>query len=223
VLRRAALLRSLPSADLERVGALLQPRTYQRGEVVFHQGDVGETAHLVVQGHLKIVLPSHHGREAFLAIIGPGDLFGELALLDGEPRSATVVALDPVTTAVLHRADFLGLLRGSSAAREALQATLAGIIRERSERRANLMVLDQPGHLAKQLIELALAHGRPLNGHEIEITVPLTQMDLAAMIGATRTRVNRLLDAYAAQGILTRERRKMVIRDLGALQRRVTV
>jgi CRP-like cAMP-binding protein len=190
--------------------------------VVFHHGDVGETAHLVLQGRLKIVLPSHRGREASLAIIGPGDLFGELALLDGEPRSATVVALEPVKTAALHRADFLGLLRGSPAAREALQATLAGIVRECSERRMDLMVLDQAGHLAKKLIELALAHGRPVNGQEIEITVPLTQVDLAAMIGATRTRVNRLLEAYAAQGLIAWSRRRMVVRDLQALQRRVT-
>src|SRR6476660_7689978 len=69
LLRRAALLRALPPEDRARLAALLQPRSYQRGEVVFRHGDVGETAHLVLQGRLKIVLPSHHGREASLAII----------------------------------------------------------------------------------------------------------------------------------------------------------
>jgi len=222
VLRRTPLLRNLPRQEVEQLAAMMQPRAYRRGEVVFHQGDPGLSLHLVCHGHLKIVRSSEAGTEAVLAIVGPGDLFGEMALLDGGPRSATVVALEPVETAMLQRTDLLGLLRRSPAAVEGLLAGLVGTIRKASESAADLMLLDQSGRLAKKLVELADVHGRQTPHQQVEIEIPLTQDDLAAMIGATRTRVNRLLSRYEAQGIIALGRRRIVIRSSEALRRRAT-
>jgi len=90
--------------------ALLRHRHYRRGEVVFHQGDPGETLHLVRQGHLKVVIPGETGEETVLTIVGPGEFFGELALLDGGPRSATVDAATPMKLLVIGHREFWELL-----------------------------------------------------------------------------------------------------------------
>jgi CRP/FNR family transcriptional regulator, cyclic AMP receptor protein len=219
-LARTPLLCNLLRQEVEQLAAAMQSRAYRRAEVVFHQGDPGLTLHLVCQGHLKIVRCSPAGAEAVLAIVGPGDLFGEMAVLDGGPRSATVVALESVETATLHRADLLGLLRRSPAAVEGLLATLVGTIRKANESAADLMFLDQSGLLAKKLVELAEVHGWQATDHQLQVELPLTQEELAAMIGATRNRVNQLLGRYEAQGIIALGRRRIVIRNVENLRRR---
>jgi CRP/FNR family transcriptional regulator, cyclic AMP receptor protein len=219
-LSRSSVLGGLPRAELEQLAAAMRRRSYRQGEVVFHQGDPGDTLHLVYRGRLKIVLASATGDEAVLAIVGPGDLFGEMALLDGGPRSATVVALEPVETATLTRGDFLALLRRSPAAVNGLLAALARVIRQTDEDVGDLMFLDLQGRLAKKLLELAEAHGRQANG--IEIQVPLTQEELAAMIGATRPTVNQLLGFYQNRGAITRSGRRIVILKPEILRRRIS-
>src|SRR5919109_3019777 len=127
--RGCRMLESLPPNDRELLQSLLRRRRYRRGEVVFHQGDPGDTLHIVRRGYLKIVVPSEAGGEGVLAVVGPGALFGEITLLDGAPRSATVIALEDVETATLGRAAFRDLLRRSPDAAEALLAAMAGTIR----------------------------------------------------------------------------------------------
>jgi CRP/FNR family cyclic AMP-dependent transcriptional regulator len=209
-LSRSFVLRGLPREELEGLASTMHRRTYRRGEAVFHQGDPGQALHVVYRGRLKIVLPGQHGEEAVLTIVGPGDLFGDLALLDGAPRSASVVALEPVETAVLSRADFVGLLRRSPTVVDGLLATLAQTIRRLSEEVADLTFLDLHARLAKKLLELAEAHGRPVDG-ALEIQVPLTQEELASMIGATRPRVNKLLGLYEDRGAIARRGRHVLI------------
>ena len=146
------MLRGLSAAERGALAALLRRRRYRRDEVVFHQGDPGETLHLVRSGRLKVVNPGESGEEAVLTIVGPGDLFGELTLLDGGPRSATVVALEEVETATLSRADFLALLRRNPPVVEALLAALARTIRRLTEEVTDLMFLDLRGRLVKKLL-----------------------------------------------------------------------
>jgi len=220
-LSRSFVLSGLPRGELEQVAALMRPRAYRRGEVVFHQRDPGEALHVVRQGRVKIVLLSESGEEAVLGILGPGDVFGEMALLDGGPRSATIVALEPVETATLRRDDLLRLLRRSPAAVDGLLAALARKIRQAREEVGDLMFLGQQAHLAKKLLELAEAHGRPVGDRRVEIGIPLTQEELAGMIGATRTRVNTLLGLYEARGIIATRRRRIVILKPEALQGRI--
>jgi len=221
IFRRSFMLQGLPEAELERLAASLRRRTYQRGEVVCHLGDPGQTLHLVRQGHLKIVVPTETGEEGVLTVVGPGDLFGEMALLDGGPRSATVVALEPVETATLSRDDFLLLLRRSPAAVEGLLSSLAQAIRRLSDEVTDLMFLDLRGRLVKKLLELAETHGRASDG-AIEIQVPLTQEELAGMIGATRPRVNRLLGFFEDRGVIQQRGRRIVVLDPTALGRWVS-
>ena len=218
ILSQSFVLRGLPRQELEQLAAMMQHRVYRRGEVVLHQGDPGQTLHVVCAGRLKVVVSSESGDEAVLAVVGPGDLVGDLALLDGGPRSASIVALEPVETAALNRADFLGLLRHSPAVVEGLLAALAQTIRRLSDDVGDLMFLDLHGRLAKKLLELADAHGRATDG-SIEIQVALTQEELAGMVGATRPRVNKLLGFYEARGAIARRDRRIVILQPDLLRR----
>lgn len=209
-LSRSFVLRGLPRGELEGLASTMRRRTYRRGEPVFHQGDPGQTLHVVYRGRLKIVLPGLHGEEAVLTIVGPGDVFGDLALLDGAPRSASVVALESVETAALSRAEFIELLRRNPVVVDGLLATLAQRIRRLTDEVADLTFLDLHARLAKKLLELAEAHGRPVEG-AIAIEIPLTQEELASMIGATRPRVNKLLGLYEDRGAIARRGRHILI------------
>jgi CRP/FNR family transcriptional regulator, cyclic AMP receptor protein len=220
ILRGSFILRDLPDLELEQIAAMMRRRRYSHGQALMQQGDPGQTLAVVLLGHVKVVLPTETGEEALLTILGPGDIVGELALLDGGPRSATVVALEAVEVATLQRADFLGLLHRSRPAMEGLLASLARNIRRLTDEVGDLMYLGQQDLLAKKLLELAEAHGRT-TGQEIEIDLPLTQDELAMMIGATRPQVNKLLGQFDAQGVIGRRRRRIVIRDLDALRHRV--
>jgi CRP/FNR family transcriptional regulator/CRP/FNR family cyclic AMP-dependent transcriptional regulator len=145
---------------------------------------------------------------------------GELALIDDSPRSATVQALEPVAAVTLHHDDFLNLLRTNQAANERVLASLANKIRDLTTQVSDLAFLDLEGRLAKKLVELAETHGTPL-GNAIEIQLPLTQEDLAGMVGATRASVNKLLGWYEDQGLIARRTRRLEITDLPRLRRRV--
>jgi CRP-like cAMP-binding protein len=221
VFTRSPLLASLPPESLTILASAARRRSYRRGEVIFHQGDSGDALHFLTQGRIKVVLDAESGEEAVIAILGPGDCFGELALIDGEPRSATVITLEPVQTVSLARSDFMQFIRGNPQAAERLMVALAGTIRRADESMADLAFLDLEGRLAKKLLELADAHGRDVDG-AIEIELPMTQEDLAAMIGATRASVNKLLGWYEEQGAIQRRGRRIAIFDQARLRRRST-
>jgi CRP/FNR family transcriptional regulator/CRP/FNR family cyclic AMP-dependent transcriptional regulator len=210
LLRQSIVLGAMPSTELERLAPALKRRAYRRGETLYHQGDPGHVLHIVLEGRVKVVLPSEAGEEAVLTVLGPGDLHGEMSLLDGEPRSATVVALEPVVSATLSREDFLDLLKRSPGAVEGVLAGLAGMIRRLSSEVGDLMFLDLQGRLAKKLLELADTHGKD-DGAGVEIQATLTQEDLAGMIGATRPRVNQLLGSFEDRGAIARRGRRIVI------------
>jgi CRP/FNR family transcriptional regulator/CRP/FNR family cyclic AMP-dependent transcriptional regulator len=210
----------LPDELLAQLAAHARRRTYRRGEVIYHGGDPGETLHVLESGTAKVTVLSPHGAETVLRIIGPGECHGELALIDDSPRSATVQALEPVAAVTLHHDDFLNLLRTNQAANERVLASLANKIRDLTTQVSDLAFLDLEGRLAKKLVELAETHGTPL-GNAIEIQLPLTQEDLAGMVGATRASVNKLLGWYEDQGLIARRTRRLEITDLPRLRRRV--
>lgn len=215
----SVVLRGLQREELETLARTMRRRTYRRGEVIFHQGDPGDSLHVVCQGRLKVVITADNGEEAVLAVLGPGSVFGEMAILDGGPRSATVVALEAVETALLSRTDFTGLLRRSPAAVDGLLASLAKTIRQADEDIGGLTFLDLYGRLARKLLELAETHGEQSDGIVV-ITVPLTQEELGAMIGSTRASVNKILGFFEDRGAIERRGRQIAITNKEVLRRR---
>jgi CRP/FNR family cyclic AMP-dependent transcriptional regulator len=209
----------LDAASLESVGRGMRSRRFRRGEVIFHQGDPGDALFIVMSGAIKIMLPSDTGDEAILATLRPGDVFGELALLDGAPRSATATALEATETLILPRDQFRELLATEPAIRDAILASMAGELRRLTNHVEELHFLDITGRLASRLVRLASESGKSLPDGAIRLGSPLTQGDLAAMIGCTRQSVNKLLGMFTDDGLVRLERDSIVILDLAGLAR----
>ena len=207
----------LDAASLESVGRGMRARRFRRGEVIFHQGDPGDALFIVRGGAIKILLPSETGDEAILATLRPGDVFGELALLDGAPRSATAVALEPTETLILPRDQFRELLATEPAIRDALLASIAGELRRLTNHVEELHFLDITGRLASRLARLAADSGAAQPDGSVRLKSPLTQGDLAAMIGCTRQSVNKLLGMFTDDGLIRLERDSIVVLDLDGL------
>jgi CRP-like cAMP-binding protein len=196
----------------------MRVRKFRRGETVFHVGDPGDALFIVMSGSIKITLPADTGDEAILATLRPGDFFGELALLDGAPRSATAIAIEATETYILPRERFRDLIATEPVMREALLATLAAEVRRLTHHVEELHFLDITGRLASRLSRLANESGATtLPDGSIRLAGPLTQGDLAAMIGCTRQSVNKLLGMFTDDGLIRLERDRIVVLNLDGL------
>jgi len=218
-LAKCPLFANASGETLRDVAGALRRRRFRRNEVIFHQGDPGDSLHIVAVGAVKIVLPSSEGEEAIIATLRVGDFFGELSLLDGAPRSATATALEPAETLVLPRGIFMQLLESDSGLREALLTGVARELRRLTSHVEELHFLDLAGRLAMRLTRLARDADPEASG-EVRLDWPFTQSDMAAMIGGTRQSVNRLLADLLEDDLVRIEPDYLVITDLDALARR---
>jgi len=221
-LQRCALFAHVREEVLRDLGRQMRRRKFRRNEVIFHQGDPGDSLHIVAAGAIKIVLPSAEGEEAIIATLREGDFFGELSLLDGAPRSATATALEPSETLVLARPIFRQLMQDDPGLRDALLFGLSRELRRLTAHVEELHFLDLAGRLAMRLTRLAREQV-PGVQTEVRLNWPYTQSDLAAMIGGTRQSVNRLLSGLVEDGLLRIEPDYIVITDLDALARRAEI
>ena len=218
-LGRVPLFRALPDAELLALARTARLRRFRRGEVIFHQGDPGDALFIVSQGRVKISLPSDAGDEAILATLRAGDFFGELALLDGAPRSASATALEPTETLVVPRERFRDAIETVPGFRDALFELLARELRRLTTHVEELHFLDMTGRLAARLARLAEEQGNAAPDGSMRLDGPYTQADLASMVGSTRQSVNKLLGMFAADGLLRLERDAIVVLDLEGLRR----
>jgi CRP/FNR family transcriptional regulator, cyclic AMP receptor protein len=207
----------LDSVALERLAAGMRTRRFRRGEVIFHIGDPGDALFVIVDGDVKISLPSETGDEAILATLRVGDVFGELALLDGAPRSASATAISATETVVLPRDRFRELIATEAGVRDALLASIAGELRRLTTHVEELHFLDITGRLAARLVRLTQEGGTRLNDGGIRLRSNLTQGDLAAMVGCTRQSVNKLLGQFTDDGFIRLDRDGIVVTDLDGL------
>jgi CRP-like cAMP-binding protein len=218
-LRSCPLFTRVDADALMGVVRRLRQRRFRRNEVIFHQGDPGGALYVITEGAVKIVLPSPEGEEAIIATLRAGDFFGELALLDGEPHSATATAVEPTETLSLPRDVFLDLMGREPDLRDALLKGITAELRRLTGHVEELHFLDLAGRLAKRLRRLAEDQAPGASG-EIVLDWPYTQSDLAAMIGGTRQSVNKLLAELVEKGLVVIDRDRLVIHDLEALARR---
>jgi CRP-like cAMP-binding protein len=221
-LRRCALFAHVGDDGLRAIAALMRRRRFRRNEVIFHQGDIGDSLQVVATGAVKIVLPSAEGDEAIIASLKAGDFFGELALLDSSPRSTTATALEATETLTLPREQFLRLIDEDPRLTRALLHALAEELRRLTGHVEELHFLDLAGRLSMRLVRLAQDRAPDASGR-VELDWPFTQSDLAAMIGGTRQSVNKLLSGLVDEGLLSIERETLVITDLAQLERRASL
>lgn len=209
-LAQAPLFSSLKPAHLADLAAKIRTKKYRSGEVIFHQDDPGSTLHIIKSGQVKITTASPEGEEIIMAILNDGDSFGEIALLDGKPRSANAVAMAATQTLTLERSDFLGVLDHNPGMVGSILASVAAGWRRTSHLLEDAVFLDLPGRLAKRLLELAEKNGvKTANG--IEIDLNLTQQDLAAAVGVSREAMNKQLGVFQDAGLLSVGKKRIVI------------
>jgi CRP/FNR family cyclic AMP-dependent transcriptional regulator len=201
--------------DDELLRALVQvsrTRRLRKGTMLFQQGDEGDALYGVVDGLVRICIAGESGKELTLGLMEPGDIFGEIALLDGLSRSADAYAAEDSTLLVIDRAQFLPLLeRGGRLARHVIEL-LCERLRENTERLGEHAFLNLGARLARKLQALAVAHGRR-DGHGITIEVKLSQTELAQMLGVTREAVNKQLQIWTRQGLVRLDRGHITIAD----------
>jgi CRP/FNR family transcriptional regulator, cyclic AMP receptor protein len=211
------LLAGLPADDVRELLSVARRRTFGRGEVVFHRDDLAETLHFVVRGRFAVRVSTPVGDNVLLDVLGPGDAFGELALLLPDVRrSATVSALESGETRSVYRDDFARLQRSHPGVKDVLLRLLAEQLRRASDRIVEAHYVDAETRVRRRVCELASAYG---DGDDAPV-VPLTQEDLAAMAGTSRATVNRVLREDEKRGSVKLERGRVVVLDAAGLGRR---
>ena len=192
-------------------------KTYRTREVVLRKGDPAMQMYVIAKGRLKAITAGAEGRQAALSIMGPGEVFGEVALLDGEPRSATIRALEPCELIILNRNEFYHFLERNPSAAIGLLQVLARRLRRLSERVEDSTFLEIPGRLAKALVRLAQRYGRDV-GDGTRIELKLSQQELGDLVGATRESVNKQLRAWQSDGLLEQEKGRVILKDVEAFE-----
>ena len=217
-LAKVPIFENLSEEQLLPLGEKMRTRKYQRGEVVFHQDDPGDRMHIIVQGRVRISLDSDDGREKDVALLQPGECFGEMALLDGSNRSAKATAIEEIETLVLMRDDFVEFIHEYPEVATHTTAVLTNRLRQANQMMGDMAFLDVPTRVAKQLIELAESQSKgAVPEGVIEITIG--QDELARLVGSSRETVSRALTSYRRMGLLTTMHRRISITDLPGLER----
>jgi CRP/FNR family cyclic AMP-dependent transcriptional regulator len=214
LLERNLLFRGLAPATLEKIAHLCVRRSYPRDAVIFSQSDPGDALFGVVTGRVRISASSASGREVFLNIMEPGDTFGEIALLDGRPRTASASAIAPSDLLIIRREQFLRLLAQEPVLTDHVLRLLCSRLRWVSGVAEESALLSLPARLARRLLSLGRLHGRR-NGTGIELTV--SQEEMARFLGVSRQIVNHHLQSWKTQGWVALGRGRIVILDAPAL------
>jgi len=203
-----ALFAGIPGDDVRAVLALARRSTYRRGEVVFHRHDPADAVHLVVKGRFDVRITTAHGDVVALAIRGPGETFGEIAVVTGAERSATVTALEPGETLVVRGSELRRLAREHQSVDEVLVRVLAEHVAFLSERLVEAYTIDAEARVARRVLELARVYGGAP-----PVVIPLIQEDLAALAGTSRATVNRVLRDAERRGLVQVGRGRTVLVD----------
>ena len=217
-LRSLAIFSNLAPSELEPVADKLRRRTFQRGEVIFHQDDPGDRLHFLEEGMVKISLVRADGRENDIMLLTPGDCFGEMSVLDGGTRSAKAVAMETTETMTLSREEFLEFLNAHSQVAIEIVRLLVKRLRITDEMIGDLVFLDVPTRVAKKVLELSHSYGDRQN-QSGNLTVPIGQEELSRLVGSSRETVSRALSAYRRMGLLSTSHRRITITDLDGLQK----
>ena len=211
------LFHGLERDEIARFAELVRERSYPKGSVILFQDDPGDALYIVRTGRVKVVLIGEDGREVILGVLEPGSHFGELALIDDQPRSAHVIAMEDAQLLILRREDFRRRVDANPTVAWALLQELSKRLRRADEKIGGLVLLDVPGRIARLLLDLSQEGGGPL------IDKVLTHQTIAQMIGASRETVSRSMKDFQENGLIRVERRRIAVADKAALEKRAQV
>jgi CRP-like cAMP-binding protein len=210
LLRQVSIFKGLDDDHIGKLSASLRPLDFQKDALIVSQDDTGEALYIIERGRVKVVLYGESGREMILTMFRPGDFFGEMSLLDGQPRSANVLCMEDARLLVLSRDDFLRHLREAPAVAANILAEMSRRLRKADEIIGNLALLDVYGRVARLLIDLAKKEGDPTDEGVVISSRP-TQQDIASMIGTSRETVSRVLSEFQRRGFLQMQGKKIVL------------
>ncbi|WP_186002451.1 Crp/Fnr family transcriptional regulator [Mycobacterium sp. KBS0706] len=209
---------AFPPAQRDALAARLNERSHEDGDTIFLRGDESTSLMIVASGRVALRLTSPQGREILLAILEPGEIFGEMSLLDGRGRSADAVAFGPCRLLSLDRRDMLPVLQDSPEACIRLLELLSTRLRRTSDQLEGVALMTLPSRLARLLLTLSDTHGARQNAEgEVLLPLALSQRDLGQLIGASREKVNLQLGRWSAEGLLRRQEGALVICDTDGL------
>lgn len=209
-LRNVSIFEELPERDLEKIANLGTRKTFSKGNVILMEDEIGSALFIIINGKVKVSRLDETGKEVILSILGPGEVFGEMSLLDGMKRSATVSALTDTEVLIIYRDDFLNLLSKYPQIAISLLRELAQRLRKADMQIKSLSLKDAEGRIGCVLIMLADDLGKMYKGKVIVEEIP-TQQDLANMAGTSRETVSRILSKFEKQGLIKVEGRTLMI------------
>jgi CRP/FNR family cyclic AMP-dependent transcriptional regulator len=194
-------------------------RSFRKGQAIFHQGGSSDRVVVLLKGRVKVTSLTEEGKEIVLAFRGPGDLLGELSALDGEARSASVEAIEPVEALAIPASDFRSYLISHPEVALLLLRMLSRRLRDADRKRVEYGAHDTVGRVSARLVELAERYGEPVK-RGLQIGLPISQEELAGWTGASREAVSKALQTLRKVGWVVTERRRITVLDLEALRRR---
>jgi CRP/FNR family transcriptional regulator, cyclic AMP receptor protein len=220
LLAQTSIFEGVPAAELETLRPAIRMRTFPKDSPVFRTGDPGSHLYVVKNGQVKIVRIEPAGDEIVFAVVGPGDVFGELSLFEQEgERTADAIALEPTECALLARDPVIAFLLKHPALLVRIISSLIGYIQRKDQAMAEVAFLDIPGRVAQRLLDLAKSRGEPVTGGVV-IRIPLSQRTLAGMVGASRENVNRALHRFVELGYISQSRGTITVLRADELRRR---
>lgn len=205
-LRSMPLFSMLPDSELDRIAQLANSRTVPRGTLLVRQGDPTDALFILISGSIKVYNCDDEGREVILSILGPGEFFGEMGLIDGAPRSANVLARESCDLIVLGKDAFRRCLDEQSDVAWQMMRSLVGRLREADRKIESLALMDVYGRVAKLLLE----QSEPVDGRRV-VTRKLPKQDIAKMVGASREMVSRVMKGLESSGYISIEEAGIVL------------
>lgn len=218
LLQQIPLFEAFKLSERQRLAALLRKHTIKKGEVLFRKGDEGNAFYMIIKGRIKIALTSNQEDEITLAVFHEGDFFGEMALLDGLPRSADAVAVEPTQLYVLNRSDFLTFLIDNEDAVKSILYVLSMRLRKTDNLLGETAFLNVSVRMLKRLVDLVETQGQPIEG-STAVKINITQRELASLVGVSRESINKKLKGLSNKGVLTTQRNTIIIKNPEFLKR----
>lgn len=219
VLARAGIFQGVSPTAVAALVRQLQPVSFSRGQVIFVEGEPGETMFIITSGKVKIGRKTADGRESLITLMGPSDIFGELAIFDPGPRTSTVTSLTEVQAVTMDRAALRAWIADQPEIAEQLLRVLARRLRRTNDNLSDLIFTDVPGRVAKQLLHLAQRFGTR-DGNALRVDHELTQEEIAQLVGSSRETVNKALADFAQRGWVRVQGKSILIDNAELLARR---
>jgi CRP-like cAMP-binding protein len=219
LIRAVPLLAGLDLRVAEALISMMSIRRLERGDVLFREQERGDRFYIILSGKLKLGRAAVDGRENLLALLGPGEMVGELTVFDPGPRNATAVAVSDCEVAALAHSDLVAWIDENPQVSMTLLAALARRLRRTDDSLSSMVFTDVPGRVAKALLDLAKRFGKTC-GSELHVAHDLTQEELAQLVGASRETVNKALADFTGRGWIRLEVRSVVLLDVERLERR---